>query len=72
MNHLKSIQFLRGVAALLVVFFHCTPHNIGLAGEAGVDLFFVISGFVMWIATANRSIAPQNFLYQRLIRIVPL
>ncbi len=72
MNHLRSIQFLRGVAALLVVFFHCTPHNIGLAGEAGVDLFFVISGFVMWIATANRSITPQNFLYQRLIRIVPL
>lgn len=72
MAQFRSIQYLRGLAALLVVFFHASPREVGLAGEAGVDVFFVISGFVMWIATAGRTISSATFLYQRIVRVVPL
>ncbi len=72
MPQLRSIQYLRALAALLVVFFHATPVRIGLVGEAGVDIFFVISGFVMWIATADRDVSPVAFFRQRIIRVVPL
>lgn len=58
----SSIDFLRGVAALLVAFFHFTHHHsihgvllneqdwvykLGHYGQYGVHLFFVISGFVI-------------------------
>jgi len=44
-------------------------------GAAGVDLFFVISGFVMVHAAGDLATvrgAPRNFLLRRLARIVPL
>jgi peptidoglycan/LPS O-acetylase OafA/YrhL len=75
-----SIQYLRGLAALLVVIYHLEaplqrlgykgPWLIGLSG--GVDVFFVISGFIMWVTTRNRSNSPRLFLVKRFIRIVPL
>jgi len=69
---LLSIQYLRGVAALMVVLFHATNRDWRV-GQAGVDIFFFISGFIMWTTTvAPRSITPQKFLTRRLIRIVPL
>ena len=37
-----------------------------------VDIFFVISGFIMWVTTVGRTLSPQEFLYRRLVRIVPL
>ena len=77
---LLSIQYLRGIAALLIVFFHVFVqlHRLGYAGDApnflqaGVDIFFVISGFVMWYTTFNKNIGTQEFLRHRIIRIVPL
>lgn len=79
MPKLLSIQYLRAAAALMVVFFHAD----GLAqeyfnfrglpfGAAGVDIFFVISGFIMWITTASERITPASFALNRIIRIVPL
>ena len=43
-----------------------------VAGQAGVDIFFVISGFVLWTATAAGTRSPGAFLLDRLIRIAPL
>ena len=78
---LLSLQYLRGVAALLVVYFHALTQlksggneniYLPLLGESGVDLFFVLSGFVMWITTANKNIGFFKFLEKRIKRIVPI
>lgn len=78
-----GIQYLRGVAALMVVFFHSRSYFTDPAvwtgvGARGVDLFFVISGFIMAYSTRhigqNSSIARESLLFfvKRIIRIVPL
>ena len=88
MNRIKDqyegIQALRFVAALLVVLMHSTHYAserllidvpIFSNGGAGVDIFFVISGFVMVIASnplINRPDGWRLFVARRLIRIVPL
>ena len=41
-----SIQALRATAALLVAAHHLSDHSF-VTGAAGVDIFFVVSGFVM-------------------------
>jgi exopolysaccharide production protein ExoZ len=40
--------------------------------KSGVDVFFVISGFIMWITTCDKHYSPKQFVQNRLIRIVPL
>jgi exopolysaccharide production protein ExoZ len=70
---ISGIQIARGVAALAVVGCHALP-NFAVGG-AGVDLFFVISGFVMVHSSERlfgRDGAVQEFLWRRIIRIVPL
>lgn len=79
---LVQLQYLRAIAALLVVYFHCILQlqtvdpqaALGYlkAGKSGVDVFFVLSGFVMWITTAGRSIGTLDFYQRRIKRIVPL
>src|SRR5689334_15104148 len=75
MRKLRSIQVLRAVAACAVVALHAYPEahappgNAGY-GAAGVDLFFVISGFIMAHVAQERS--PGQFLRDRLWRIYPL
>jgi exopolysaccharide production protein ExoZ len=69
-----SIQYLRGFAALAVVLYHASQRagpTFG-AGAAGVDVFFVISGFIMWTISARRATGPGDFLLRRAGRIVPL
>ena len=41
-------------------------------GLAGVDIFFVISGFIMWIMAEKAYPSPGEFIRKRVIRIVPL
>lgn len=73
------IQYLRGIAALLVVYVHAVEQfpeikelfNRSL-GFAGVDLFFVISGFIMVYSTHQRNISPAKFILRRIERVVPL
>lgn len=71
---IHSIQYLRALAASAVVCFHISEQFNGpfSVGAAGVDIFFVISGFVMWVTTAGRPADPWRFVGRRITRIVPL
>ncbi len=85
---INSIQALRALAALSVAAVHVLNEAIpldpggtiaawhaALPWEAGVDLFFVISGFIMVHASQRlfgQPGAPWRFLGHRLARIVPL
>lgn len=72
-----SLQILRGVAAFLVLMRHsakfATGHGSADAfgvGQAGVDVFFIISGVVIYIT--GRSLDWHVFVRRRIARIVPL
>lgn len=75
-----GIQYLRGIAAAMVVAFHLSYQANRLDGSPflsdlfiGVDIFFVISGFIMVVSTdAGRRILAGQFLVRRLVRIAPL
>jgi exopolysaccharide production protein ExoZ len=84
---LFSLQALRAIAAWMVVIDHALLELTGNApenrmtqaawalGNAGVSIFFVISGFIMvHISWTNFGTprASTNFMWRRLIRIVPL
>jgi exopolysaccharide production protein ExoZ len=82
MDRFISIQVLRGFAAMMVVAYHAIDManerfalgwRFGAAGEAGVDVFFVISGFVMIVAAQKTGAQDAHrFLLKRFIRIYPL
>ncbi|MCA4963565.1 acyltransferase family protein [Pseudomonas sp. Y24-6] len=65
-DKLESVQMLRAIAALAVVFFHIPLFR---NGDWGVDIFFVISGFIMAMVTAKSG---SHFFIKRIIRVVPL
>jgi len=84
-SKIESIQALRGIAALAVAMLHLAGlqtleglrSGTGLFryGWMGVDVFFVISGFIMVWVTQNIEASPktaQRFLMQRVVRIYPL
>jgi exopolysaccharide production protein ExoZ len=83
-RQLSSIQILRAFAALTVVIFHTlgTANAYGFEavllrflealGDRGVDVFFVISGFIMVHVQHSRKRTPGEFMLDRAIRIVPL
>jgi exopolysaccharide production protein ExoZ len=89
-THFASVQLLRFIAAIMVVAAHTTEamsqrmapfHNLEfwMTGTSGVDIFFVISGFVM--AVSSRPASPDrrrnvanaiDFIKRRILRVVPL
>ncbi|KAA0691418.1 acyltransferase [Neorhizobium sp. P12A] len=73
MKTLFGIQYLRAFAALAVVVFHAAERTGGQfrIGAAGVDVFFVISGFIMWVMSARRPVTPLRFAVDRIQRIAP-
>jgi peptidoglycan/LPS O-acetylase OafA/YrhL len=86
MERIYSLQALRGVAVLGVVLFHMTAVEHKYSGgdillprwldffQSGVDLFFIISGFVMVIVSRGRFqklAESKRFLFNRVSRIYP-
>ncbi len=65
-DRLEVVQVLRLVAALAVVGAHLPAIH---RGHWGVDLFFVISGFVIALSSHGNS---RNFLAKRIIRVAPI
>ncbi len=91
-RHYPAIDGLRGIAVLLVLWFHSSYfvtigkewglegvsyyyYLLTILGETGVDLFFVLSGFLITgilIDTANDKHVFKNFYIRRSLRIFPL
>jgi peptidoglycan/LPS O-acetylase OafA/YrhL len=88
---LHSVQMLRGLAAITVMIYHIRASETQLIGPGpgqlplvgglftngflGVDLFFVISGFIMVFVAAASPASPRvaaEFLFARFARIYPL
>lgn len=80
-----SIQYLRALAAFLVLLSHTAWKSMQIdyttlswwhdAGTFGVDIFFIISGFIMTYTSVKLYQQPhaiRNFLKKRFIRILPL
>ncbi len=80
-SKLELIQGLRFLAAILVVFFHIHMHyretEVSLMGDFfrlgsnGVDIFFVLSGFIIFYTLKGTSNTPLRFILKRSFRILP-
>lgn len=77
----EILDGLRGVAALMVILFHCFETYIPVFGTQhinhgylAVDFFFVLSGFVIGYAYDDRwgKMSTWNFFKRRLIRLHPM
>ncbi|RLK60062.1 acyltransferase family protein [Actinokineospora cianjurensis] len=77
MRRFDALDGLRAIAAVLVVFSHFAgPQAAFLNGYLGVDLFFVISGFLITTLALreegrNRKISIKEFYLRRAFRILP-
>ncbi len=85
-TYLVECEAIRGLAILLVLLFHCslriervspiTPNlftSFMLAGNTGVTLFFVLSGFLLNLPfMAGVPVRPRNFFIKRALRILPM
>ncbi|MES2442454.1 MAG: acyltransferase [Pseudomonadota bacterium] len=85
---LPAIQYLRGIAAVMVVLCHCyiyaiqtapaldALHPLRMFGRLGVAVFFIISGFIMYFTCRHSwdgsPARARAFAARRLHRIVPL
>jgi peptidoglycan/LPS O-acetylase OafA/YrhL len=74
-GHRTDIQGLRAVAVLLVVVFHLWP-NVLPGGYAGVDVFFVLSGFLITTHLAREvdrtgTVSLAGFWARRARRLLP-
>lgn len=87
--HIRELDGLRGVAALLVLFHHVWYTSYPVAGtrliayasmaseygRTGVDLFFVLSGFLITSLLIKARHSPryyQDFYWKRVLRVLPL
>ena len=76
------IDATRGVAALMVLFSHSDAYNLlplitdgavrGMLGEIGVNLFFVLSGFLIWKSSLNTMPDVRTYAIHRVTRVLPL
>jgi peptidoglycan/LPS O-acetylase OafA/YrhL len=75
-QYIKPLDGLRGVAIILVILFHNFDHfYVNGFGWIGVDLFFVLSGFLITRILLNSKTKPRyfmNFYMKRVLRIFPL
>ncbi|WP_348267476.1 acyltransferase [Edaphobacter sp. DSM 109919] len=88
--HIRELDGIRGMAALMVFFHHLcftsirlsdwgpgirTLYHLSSYGSSGVDLFFVLSGFLitsLLIQDRDSSVYYRNFYWKRVLRILPL
>lgn len=82
-NKIDSLQALRAFAAIFVMVYHGTTlvfkatgynylANFFTVGFMGVDVFFVLSGFIIFHTYAAKKIIVSDFLRKRFVRVVPI
>lgn len=84
-DHIPELDGLRGIAVLLVLWVHIPLGPLGetvdglrrslLPGNVGVDLFFVLSGFLITrilLVDRERDVPLRYFLARRFLRIFPI
>src|SRR5205814_7162636 len=72
--HFPELDGVRGIAILLVLLFHSARHVFAV-GWVGVDLFFVLSGFLISLGLQKTAGGPRyfrNFYTKRALRIWPI
>jgi len=88
LKYYKNLDGIRAFAAIIVMFFHFFQSvqidsnslvnvlkKISVFGQTGVDLFFVLSGFLITRILINSKSSPhffKNFIFRRIVRIFPL
>ncbi len=79
-HKIADLQLLRGISILLVLIQHLSflpkltslmPFKPGFAGQLGVEIFFVISGFVIVNALRRDRFEPISFFVKRIFRLTP-
>lgn len=85
-SQVKTIDCLRGVAALMVCFYHFVCGNgaylpednilkiIGRHGYLGIEIFFIISGFILPYSMEKNNYTLKNywkFISKRILRLDP-
>ncbi len=74
-KYTPELDGIRGMAILLVMIYHCFPSGFTRGGWVGVDLFFVLSGFLITgilIDSKNKRHYYYHFISRRILRIFPL
>jgi exopolysaccharide production protein ExoZ len=85
-TRLLTLQVFRGVAALLVVLYHTSVYSrdqlgysfaggLFLFGHTGVDIFFVLSGFIIYYIhhkDIGQKDRVKDFAAKRLARVIPI
>ncbi len=84
-DHIPELDGLRGIAVLMVLWVHLVPGSLGetvhtlrawlLPGDFGVDLFFVLSGFLITrilLVDRGAGVPLRYFVMRRFLRIFPI
>jgi peptidoglycan/LPS O-acetylase OafA/YrhL len=84
-DRIPRLDHLRFFAAALVVLYHyfgkIVPvdvhgrnllYNVMLEGRSGVDIFFVLSGFIFGMISHEKKVRYGDFIWSRIVRIYPL
>ena len=75
-RYVPGLDGLRGIAVLLVILFHCKPEGPFGGGFLGVDLFFVLSAFLITSILVEEqertgAICLSQFYWRRTLRLMP-
>src|SRR5688572_13459000 len=74
-DYYEGLNGIRAIAVISVMLFHFYPSGIFLFGWMGVDLFFVLSGFLITNILLKNKYSNnyfKNFYIRRAIRIFPI